>query len=394
MSDGDVVMAETKGCGVGDDSKGDSSELILPRVDETLLAEMVAMGFVELSSRKALMAGSANAEQAVQWVLDHETDADISAPIALVAADSAAARTGAPLVAKAFKCVETGRLFRTSDEVQAYATRTGRSDFEETTEEKKSLTEAEKKEKISELKALAASRRLEREQVEKVGDIEAEKKRREAGSKTAETRESLEKAARMREADRAKREKNTALRERERLRAEIAKDKAERRARGGKLVGKLSVEGYAPSIDQNQDRWISAPCEMVEKLRRVGPEMPRLGDDARVRGLCKRLAGQSEALATLFAETFQGSSVAETFQGAFGRGAPRGPPLEDPEKSARQNGPLGGALERSLWQTFSSRHSLVAVPRGNLPGHSLSGPTTKGPPQRANLCKDGPVDGK
>jgi len=189
MSDGDVVMAETKGCGVGDDSKGDSSELILPRVDETLLAEMVAMGFVELSSRKALMAGSANAEQAVQWVLDHETDADISAPIALVAADSAAARTGAPLVAKAFKCVETGRLFRTSDEVQAYATRTGRSDFEETTEEKKSLTEAEKKEKISELKALAASRRLEREQVEKVGDIEAEKKRREAGSKTAETRE-------------------------------------------------------------------------------------------------------------------------------------------------------------------------------------------------------------
>ena len=42
--------------------------------------------------------------------------------------------------------------------------------------------------------------------------------------------------------------------ERERLRAEIAKDKAERRARGGRLAGKLGVDGYNPSIDQNDER--------------------------------------------------------------------------------------------------------------------------------------------
>merc|ERR1712232_523236 len=52
---------------------------------------------------------------------------------------------------------------------------------------------------------------------------------------------------RKRIAKQRKREKEEAKRERERLRAEIAKDKAERKARGGRLAGKLSVEGYAPS---------------------------------------------------------------------------------------------------------------------------------------------------
>ena len=33
-----------------------------------------------------------------------------------------------------------------------------------------------------------------------------------------------------------------------------AKDKAERRARGGKLAGKLSADGYNPSIDQSDAR--------------------------------------------------------------------------------------------------------------------------------------------
>jgi len=43
-----------------------------------------------------------------------------------------------------------------------------------------------------------------------------------------------------------KREKDAAKRERERLREEIARDKAERRARGGKLASNLGVDGYNP----------------------------------------------------------------------------------------------------------------------------------------------------
>mmetsp|Transcript_19858 Transcript_19858/g.59112 ORF Transcript_19858/g.59112 Transcript_19858/m.59112 type:complete len:220 (+) Transcript_19858:759-1418(+) len=64
----------------------------------------------------------------------------------------------------------------------------------------------------------------------------------------------MAKAARLREIDRVKREKQQEKKERERLRAEIAKDKAERRARGGKLAGKLGVEGYNATIDTNDAR--------------------------------------------------------------------------------------------------------------------------------------------
>jgi hypothetical protein len=90
--------------------------------------------------------------------------------------------------------------------------------------------------------------------LEKVEDIDREKKRREQGQESAKTKEQLAKAQRLREIDRIKREKAAEKKERERLRAEIAKDKAERRARGGRLAGKLGVDGYNPSIDQNDER--------------------------------------------------------------------------------------------------------------------------------------------
>merc|ERR1719271_493543 len=214
------------------------------------------MGFGETIARKSLMGGCANMDSAVNWILSHENDAGIEDPIPLVPKGQtlASGGSGPAPVAKSIKCVATGRLFRSMQEAQAYAEKTGRADFEECTEEKKPLTEEEKKAKIAELKALAAARRAEREGVEKVQDIEGEKKRREAGQKAVQTKEQLAKNQRLREIDRVKREKLAEKRERERLRAEIAKDKAERLARGGKLAGRLGVEGYAPSIDNNNDR--------------------------------------------------------------------------------------------------------------------------------------------
>mmetsp|Transcript_9420 Transcript_9420/g.30741 ORF Transcript_9420/g.30741 Transcript_9420/m.30741 type:complete len:410 (+) Transcript_9420:404-1633(+) len=240
-----------------DTTSGEEEEMVAPSVDDELLEKVVAMGFSELRARKALLSGARNAEAALEWCLDHEGDADIDAPIPLVpkseALLSAATHSGGAS-AKSIRCVETGRLFRSVEEAQAYATKTGRTNFEESTEEKKPLTDEEKKQKVLELKELAARRRAEREGVEKVEDVDREKKRREQGKEAHLTREQLEKSQRQRELDRVKREKLDEKRERERLRAEIAKDKAERRARGGKLAGKLSADGYAPSIDQNDER--------------------------------------------------------------------------------------------------------------------------------------------
>jgi hypothetical protein len=85
-------------------------------------------------------------------------------------------------------------------------------------------------------------------QTEKVDLVEREKHRRTMGKEMAETREQMEKDKRLREYDIIRREKAAAKLERERLKEEIAKDKAERKSRGGTLASTLSVEGgYAPS---------------------------------------------------------------------------------------------------------------------------------------------------
>jgi len=136
---------------------------VLPTVDEVLLAEAVSMGFSEVRVRKALMAGNSNAEAVVNWVIEHEKDAGIDDPIPLVPAGGGGGGGGG--TQKSWKCVETGRLFRTMDEVQAYAERTGRSNFEESTEEKKALTPEEVAAKLEALKAKIAAKREERGEV-------------------------------------------------------------------------------------------------------------------------------------------------------------------------------------------------------------------------------------
>lgn len=216
-------------------------------VDEALLSKVMELGFEETRVRKALLSGASNVDAALQWCLDHENDDGETT-------ESTTESGGPAPVAKSIKCVETGKLFRSMEEAQRYAERTGRTNFEECTEEKKALSEEEKKAKIAELKALAAKRRAEREGLEKVDEIDREKRRRQQGKETIKTKEEMEKQRRKLELERMKREKDAEKRERERLRAEIAKDKAERRARGGTLAGKLGVDGYTPTIDHNDGR--------------------------------------------------------------------------------------------------------------------------------------------
>ena len=91
------------------------------------------------------MAGSKNVESALDWLLSHENDKDIDEPIKKVPKGQTLASSGPVQVAKSIKCVETGRLFRNAMEAQAYAERTGRTQFEETTEVKKAPHRRRKK---------------------------------------------------------------------------------------------------------------------------------------------------------------------------------------------------------------------------------------------------------
>ena len=63
--------------------------------------------------------------------------------------------------------IRCGKLFRSNEEVEFHAAKTRHSSYSESTEEKKPLTEEEKKEQLRKIEVLMAAKRQEREEKEK-----------------------------------------------------------------------------------------------------------------------------------------------------------------------------------------------------------------------------------
>ncbi|KAL7494590.1 hypothetical protein ACHAWT_003373 [Skeletonema menzelii] len=229
---------------VDDEEKCAEVEMIDPT--ENLKKEDIetltnSMGFSEIRAQKGLINGNGTVEGAVEWLLNHQDDDDIDDPIEKVP------KGGVAVVAQSYKCNECGKTLSNMANLELHANKTGHSDFEESTELKKPLTEEEKAAKILEIKSLLKAKRAEREETEKKDNVDREKQRRFMGQEMQKTREEMEIEARKRMAKQRKKEKEDALKERQRIRAELEKDKRERAANKGKLTGRLGVDGYNPS---------------------------------------------------------------------------------------------------------------------------------------------------
>jgi thiol-disulfide isomerase/thioredoxin len=223
---------------------------------KTLIEEM---GFTELRAQKGLMYSSqGTVESSVEWLMEHQDDADIDEPIP----------DGAKQIAQSYKCNDCGKVFSNMANLELHANKTGHSDFEESTEVVKPLTAEEKAIKIAKIKELLKDKRAEREEVEKVDNVEREKQRRSMGKEVAKTREQMDMEQRKRDTRERKREKNDAKRERERIRKELEKDKMERIANKGRLSSKLGVDGYNPdAIQYDKDDGGEEPA--AQKPKRV-----------------------------------------------------------------------------------------------------------------------------
>ncbi|RQM18837.1 hypothetical protein DD237_002604 [Peronospora effusa] len=198
VPDSNMVCDQVTGiCRPRDDDeemKEESGEMNSPAVNKDLLMQLKEMGFNELRCRKALLAtDSEGLEVAINWLDDHQDDADIDEPI---------------------KFVDLSK-----------------------TASKQELTPEEKAAKVEELKLLLEKKRLEREEQEKVNQRLNELKRRTEGQGLLEARDEIEAIQRKIAAERMKKDKEDAKRERERLRKQIEMDKRERQARGGRLGG-------------------------------------------------------------------------------------------------------------------------------------------------------------
>lgn len=123
-------------------------------------------------------------EPAMEWLLAHAGEPDpvpcstvIPIPSEPTTSSAQPATSSVPAgqiepdqVAKSLKCEDCGKLFRTQDEVEFHAAKSGHSNFSESTEEKKPLTEEEKKEMLVKLEERMKEKRKEREDKEKVCD--------------------------------------------------------------------------------------------------------------------------------------------------------------------------------------------------------------------------------
>ncbi|XP_010522396.1 PREDICTED: vicilin-like seed storage protein At2g18540 [Tarenaya hassleriana] len=227
-----------------DDASGSgqpAEEMIVPEVDKKLLEELEAMGFPTARATRALhYSGNASLEAAVNWVVEHENDADI-------------------------------------DEMPKVPANTK---FEAP---KPTLTPDEVKAKAQELRERA---RKKKEEEEKHTEREREKERIRIGKELLEAKRIEEENERKRIFALRKAEKEEERKAREKIRQKLEEDKAERRRRLG-----LPPEDPAtakPSTSVVEEKKTSLPVRPATKAEQMRECLRSLkqnhkDDDAKVK---------------------------------------------------------------------------------------------------------------
>ncbi|KYN06506.1 PREDICTED: UBX domain-containing protein 1 [Cyphomyrmex costatus] len=207
---------------------------------------LVDMGFSMSKAEKALeITGNKGVEPAMEWLLAHSDEVELGVPgpavgesaptLSTDTQDNVAGASSQPVSttesAKSMKCDVCGKLFKSNLEVEFHATKSGHDRFSESTEEKKPLTEEEKREQLKMLEEKLRQKRKEREEQEKINAFEREKNRIRSGKEMSEARKKLEELEMQKLLEQRKREKAEEKEARQRVRAQIEADKAARRAK-------------------------------------------------------------------------------------------------------------------------------------------------------------------
>ncbi|CAG9760508.1 unnamed protein product [Ceutorhynchus assimilis] len=136
-------------------------------------------------------------------------------------------------VARSVICDDCGKVFKTTEEVEFHAEKSGHENFTESTDEKKQLTEEEKKEQLALIEAKLRQRRLEREAREKEEALEKERMRIRSGKEILEAKKKHDELEMKKIIQQRKKEKEDERSARQRVREQILADKLARKVKFG-----------------------------------------------------------------------------------------------------------------------------------------------------------------
>ncbi|XP_037298400.1 UBX domain-containing protein 1-B [Manduca sexta] len=200
---------------------------------------LIEMGFSKERAEKALaVTNYKGVEPAMEWLLAHADDPAMLEPVGAQTAGGSSSSepaapapetTADPAEAKSFKCDECGKILKDQDEMEYHAAKTNHSSFSESTEEKKPLTEEEKRAQLALLEERMKQKRKEREERDKAEALERERLRIKSGKELQDARQRLQEQEMQKLVEQRRREKIEDQKARERVRAQIEADKQARK---------------------------------------------------------------------------------------------------------------------------------------------------------------------
>lgn len=161
--------------------------------------------------------------------------------------DEEAASGSSGETAKSIKCEDCLRLFRNQVEVEFHAAKSGHLNFSESTEEKKALTEEEKKQQLALLEEKMRLKRADREEREKQEALEKERLRIKSGKDMTEVKRKMEEEEMKKIVEQRKREKEEERKAKQRVRELIEADKAARKAKSNPSASPATPSPSAPT---------------------------------------------------------------------------------------------------------------------------------------------------